>query len=535
MASTFIPIEEYNGEQKDFSLHDREQVTMIACSPNFKYIATWSDMNKSAVFWSIPDKFDKFDNQQQLKPKYKILLGNYKNYNKYKVYSNSDIEPFSNDKTFGDIKNYFTVSDDEFVAMPIERVEIERVRIERVEVKRDETESDKIERVKSKVVSKTEEKYCLKAVKKNASRVQIGIFNFVNGEYLSLNIPHSEIMVESLAFLDGNKLVMISKDPLYRIYIFTHEKNKFIHKSTIKVESYNEKIFLSNEKLFIYDKNLGSITKWDIDTLKFEEYFLFDNSFDVDNMKLSENGVLLFVYGTKRMGNLHKDPYPCISVYSADHGNKFTTYTYEKSCIIDTVYLIASDIGARLLIVFHKNDDQYHYSICDPFTPRIPGESYVNANYLFKDFEAERDKNFEYNHIVKSDKIVGFNSNGTLVIKKLIPDKSDTWISYLRETLNDSNSIFISSDSEKIKDLIRRADDKSKETTDKTVIDKSKKMVGKSTKDIGKSEETTAEVEKTYSKYFISWTLKYENNNKHIILTAKFKKDNKKDDEPKSD
>ncbi|CAG8584328.1 7149_t:CDS:2, partial [Dentiscutata heterogama] len=146
-----------------------------------------------------------------------------------------------------------------------------------------------------------------------------------------------------------------------------------------------------------------------------------------------------------------------------------------------------------------------------------------------------RDKNFEYNHIIKSDKIVGFNTNGTLVIKKLIPDKSDTWISYLREILNDSNSIFMSSDSEKIKNLIRRADDKSKETTDKTVIDKSKKIVGKSTKDIGKSEEKTAEVEKTYSKYFITWTLKYENNKKYIILTAKFKKDNKKDDETKSD
>ncbi|CAG8735078.1 5052_t:CDS:2, partial [Dentiscutata erythropus] len=470
MASTSISIE-------DPYTHNREQVTMIVCSPNLKYIATWSDMNKSAVFWSIPDNFDNQQfNQQQLKPEHTILLEKYKDRNKYKVYSNSDIEPSSDSETYGDIKNYFTVSDDKFVAMPIKRIEVER----------SETEQVEIEKAKSEAVSKIEDKCDLKTAKKYGSRVQIGIFNFKTEEYLSLSLPHSEIMVESLAFLDENYLIMISKYPLCRIYIFTHEKNKFIHKSTIKMESYNEKTFLSNGKLFIYDENLGSITKWDIKTLKFEAYFLFDNSFNVDNMKMSDNEILFFVYGTKRTGNLHKDPYPCISIYSADHGNKFTTF-----------YLIASDIGARLLIVYHRKNEEsnkYHYSICDPFAPYIPDESYINADHLFKDFEAERDKNFEYKYIVKSDKVVGFIKND-LVIKKLIPDN---WIFYLRETLKDSNSIFISSDSEKIIDLIRRA-----------------------AKDI----ETTVEVEKTYSKYFITWTLKYENNNKYIFLTAKFKND----------
>ncbi|CAG8856581.1 8258_t:CDS:1, partial [Gigaspora margarita] len=112
------------------------------------------------------------------------------------------------------------------------------------------------------------------------------IFNFETGKNVSLKLPHSEIIVETLAFLDENKLLMISKYPLCRIYIFTREDDEFIHKSTIKVESYGEKIFLYNGKLFIYDENLGSITKWDINTSKFEAYFLFDNSFDVDNMKL---------------------------------------------------------------------------------------------------------------------------------------------------------------------------------------------------------------------------------------------------------
>ncbi|RIB06794.1 hypothetical protein C2G38_2115256 [Gigaspora rosea] len=184
-----------------------------------------------------------------------------------------------------------------------------------------------------KDISKTEEKDEIKVISKTEKKLKIGIFNFETGERIPLKLPHSEIIVETLAFLDRNKLIMISKEPLYRVYIFTKEDNKLIHQSTIKVESYDEKIFLSKGRLFIYDENLGSITKWDINTLKFEAYFLFNNSFKVDNMKLNDNGVLLFVNGRKRVDNLHKDPYPFI---------------------IDAVYLIASDIGARLLIVHHN-------------------------------------------------------------------------------------------------------------------------------------------------------------------------------------
>ncbi|CAG8737146.1 1460_t:CDS:1, partial [Dentiscutata heterogama] len=114
--------------------------------------------------------------------------------------------------------------------------------------------------------------------------------HFLNIPYFEM--PYSEIAVKFLAFLDGGEFIMISEKPTYRIYIFNQENNKFIHKSTIKIESYdenNQKMFLSNGKLFIYDKNIGNITKWDIKSSNFEAHFLFDNSFDVKDMKLSDN------------------------------------------------------------------------------------------------------------------------------------------------------------------------------------------------------------------------------------------------------
>ncbi|KAF0412140.1 transient receptor potential cation channel subfamily a member 1-like [Gigaspora margarita] len=445
MEDTLISIDDnitHNGKQEKFILHDREQVTMITCSPNMKNIVTWSDKDKSAVCWCA------FDNQQTLEPKHKISLENnkkHKNYDKYFVYSKRKKSELS--KNFGDIRNYLTVSDDKFVSMPIEEVDLEIKYI-------------------SKTVEKDEMKVVSEIKKKSVKRIKVGIFNFENGENLFLSLPCSEIIVKSLAFLDGNKLIMIR-----------------------------------------------SITKWDINTSKFEAYFLFDNSFDIDNMKLSDNGVLLFVYGRKRVDNWYKDPYPCISVYFADHGNKFATFKHhDKTVIIDAVYLIASDIGARLLIVHHKKNEEakkYQYHLCDPFVLNVPEKSeknYVEANELFKDFEAKCDEIFENKYIIKDDKIVGFNNDGKLVIQGLIPVN---WISYLRGTLKDSNSVFISSVSEKIIELIV----KSKKTTEEATFDIKKKP--------------------QYSKYFVTWTLKHIKNN--IILTAEFKNDKIEQTETKSD
>ncbi|RIB23080.1 hypothetical protein C2G38_2242913 [Gigaspora rosea] len=232
-------------------------------------------------------------------------------------------------KNFGDIRNYLTVSDDKFVSMPIS----EEKDVMRIGLKIDE-------------VSRIED----------AKEFKSASFRF-----------YAE-----------------------RIYIFTREDDEFLHESTIKVETYDEKIFISNGNLFIYNEN------------------------------------------RKREDNLHKDPYPCISIYSTDNGNKFTTLKKSE-------------------------------------------KSYVKANDLFKDFEAKCDEVFKNKYIIKYDKIVGFNHDGKLVIKELMPDN---WISYLRGTL--------------------------------------KCLQGNIQK-----------------KYFVTWTLTYDYMN--IILTAKFKNDKIEQSATKSD
>ncbi|RIB23074.1 hypothetical protein C2G38_2139927 [Gigaspora rosea] len=377
----------HNGRHELFTPHYRKQVIMITCSPKMENIVTWSDEDNSVVCWHISD------NQKELEPKHKISLKNnenFINYDENKVYSEYIESKYS--ENFGDIKNWFTVSNDKFVSMPIEK---------------------KID-LKIKYISKTKEKDEMKAVSKIEEKVVTRI-------------------------------------------------------------------------------KIGSITKWDINTSKFEAYFLFDNSFSVDNMKLSDDGVLLFVYGKKIVDNLREEPYPCISIYSADRGIRFTTYKYNKTVIIDAVYLIARDIGARLLVVYHKsykiNKGNYRFSICDPFAQYSPDKLYVKIKDLFKDFDVEFDNIFvnifENKYIIKYDKIVGFNYSGTLVIKDLIKDLiKDTepnWISYLRNTLKDSDSIYMSSISEQIIGLIN------KEAT--FAIDKKPQ----------------------YSKHLVTWTFEHKN------------------------
>ncbi|KAF0431418.1 hypothetical protein F8M41_005400 [Gigaspora margarita] len=56
MVDTYIPIDDYNahnGKQEKFIPHDREQVTMIMCSPNMQNIVTWSNKDNSAVCCSM--------------------------------------------------------------------------------------------------------------------------------------------------------------------------------------------------------------------------------------------------------------------------------------------------------------------------------------------------------------------------------------------------------------------------------------------------------------------------------------------------
>ncbi|RIB08660.1 hypothetical protein C2G38_332376 [Gigaspora rosea] len=170
---------------------------------------------------------------------------------------------------------------------------------------------------------------------------------------------------------------------------------------------------------------------------------------------------------------------------------KFTTYTYNKSFRIDGVYLIASNIGARLLIMAHNTE--------------------ANSNIQ---------NQFQYPCIVKSKKIIGFidgNMNGNidrkLIIKELIRDEKN-WIAFIRKTLEDSNNIYMSSLKgeiidfiEKIKAEISEPSDKIIETTDDKTTDND-------------GDNVNFIYNKTFTNYLVKWSVKCNKTND--ILTAEF-------------
>ncbi|RIB27388.1 hypothetical protein C2G38_2160702 [Gigaspora rosea] len=281
----------------EFNPHNGKSVTMIVTSPRMKYIATWSEEDKSIVGWKF------VDNEQQLKHQY-IISKNNINYDE-KLRLNGPRKVIFKAKTPNMDENftykYFTVSDNKFVTVPI-----------------------------------YEEK-------KN-----IGIFDFKTKNQLTLNLPGPEFDVGCLAFIESGEFIM------FRIDSQINNELEYI----------DEIFIIPKGKLFIYNSDIGYVTKWDIGTLKFESYFLFKSYYDIKDIKLSDDGLLLFVYGTKVKIEddlddsklFENDSYSTISIYLAKNEMKFTTYTYNKSFRIDGFYLIASSIGARLLIMAYNTE-----------------------------------------------------------------------------------------------------------------------------------------------------------------------------------
>ncbi|CAG8662627.1 1883_t:CDS:2, partial [Dentiscutata heterogama] len=166
---------------------------------------------------------------------------------------------------------------------------------------------------------------------------KIGIFDFKTKNRHKLSLPGSEFNVGCLAFVEGGDFIMVNyydKSPR-KAYVFTQKKNstELTHKLTMKLEFIDEVFIIPRGKLFMYNSDIGYITKWDIKTLKFESYFLFKSYYDVKDIKLSDDGLLLFVYGTKvtvvddleDSKLLTDDSYSTISIYLATNEMKFTT------------------------------------------------------------------------------------------------------------------------------------------------------------------------------------------------------------------
>ncbi|CAG8690131.1 11633_t:CDS:1, partial [Scutellospora calospora] len=100
--TTYIQIIE---DEPDFTPHNGKPVTKLESSPNMKYIATWSEEDKSAVGWYIAD------NEHQLKHEYMISQEDISQNDVFKLYSIKDVDVIT-------IKS-FAVSDNKQVSIPI--------------------------------------------------------------------------------------------------------------------------------------------------------------------------------------------------------------------------------------------------------------------------------------------------------------------------------------------------------------------------------------------------------------------------------
>ncbi|KAF0411572.1 hypothetical protein F8M41_008202 [Gigaspora margarita] len=382
------------GKAVDFNPHKGKPATIIACSPNGEYITTWCFADRSVVGWKI------VDGELHLKHEYMISVDDTIYYECSKLYVHKDINTdlYKHKDNIDrylkqNLSSFISVSDNKLVSMPIYHSDI------------------------------------------SFSSFKIGIFDFKTKEQRLQNLPMTNFNVVCLAFLKNNDLVIVgykrNQSKVYRAYVFTQQNSsELIHKSTIKLDTIENIYYISitiTGKIFIYNTSIGNITKWDIMTLKLDAYFLFKpECYDNIEIKLSDDELLLFVRGTD-------SSYSYISIYLAKNGMRFTN-AYDKQIKIDAVYLVASNIGARLLIIAYNEEDKSEiYMLRDPFTFTEP----VDAHKFFDCSEdSDMQIQFQYPFIVKSDQIIGFirtndeNIDKKLIIKELIQDKNN-WITFL--------------------------------------------------------------------------------------------------------
>ncbi|CAG8825403.1 19468_t:CDS:2, partial [Racocetra persica] len=157
---------------------------------------------------------------------------------------------------------------------------------------------------------------------------KIGIFDFETKKQVIQSLSDSPIWVYNSAFSETGNLI-ITDSYSWRVYVFVPKKIgnslKLICKLTTTFgDSPDTKVFITpREQLLICNPALGSITKWDIESLSFVTHFFLSNVYMVQSAKLNYDESLLLVHATKLTEKGGSCSY--LIIYLANNGMRLVT------------------------------------------------------------------------------------------------------------------------------------------------------------------------------------------------------------------
>ncbi|CAG8454842.1 14594_t:CDS:2 [Cetraspora pellucida] len=382
--------------KEDIFPHNGEEITHIVCSPNVKYVATWSKDDRSICGWPV------IEGQHQLNFDYSL--------------TGQDLKSLPIRITTSDLKNVPThvinyVDDFEAWYSLIDSIKQLFVFFKPTEEYKDTFYFDELYGIvdlKTKLLQR---------------------FNVQGLSRLST--------YEAIRFLENGNLVIVKGDPIYRVYIFSFIASNGEHQwkciNVISLQNFHKCFILPKGKILFLTEIPFVITQWDLESLKFEAQYVLDlhmfKDKDYIDLQLNFDNTLLAVFNRKQ---------DAVNIYSTSSSIMLSKHVFKdiNTYGIIGVNFISSMKQERILVKFYKISYIMVPHSCD---------NPIDAKKLFQlSLEDELNsqdtsEKFLYPNVIISDFIVGVWDH-RLWIKPLIHETTE-WTDYLRKELSDYNRI----------------------------------------------------------------------------------------------
>ncbi|CAJ0645982.1 2786_t:CDS:2 [Entrophospora sp. SA101] len=340
--------------QKSIKPHNGKSIKTIICSPNLKYVATFSEDDNSIVGWLVDDVHLK--NDRRLEPETFFSPSNVSQQNG----QSSNIPKITSIKT---------VSDQKFIVFE----------------------------------SNLDSCYCL--------------FDLVSKRHIKLLNHQKKIDYQHPTFLTNGDLFVISYEN-DQIYLFSLNSNEKISELTCKTTysiilpkltafDHNNNVakyfVIANSNLLI-NNGIMMASQWDLTKMRFELQYFSDISLPNNFYKYNDNHAIFNKDKTLLAVYLYVEKQ--LIIYSTAYGTKLTTFTFVKIECDEMVFIYTEDNTEHLFVALQ---DEYItntviYRFMDPYNlNNFTDITEIYTKYLFKDnlIKKHHKKKLAKNKVIK--------------------------------------------------------------------------------------------------------------------------------------
>ncbi|CAJ0645978.1 2782_t:CDS:2, partial [Entrophospora sp. SA101] len=340
--------------QKSIKPHNGKSIKTIICSPNLKYVATFSEDDNSIVGWLVDDVHLK--NDRRLEPETFFSPSNESQQNG----QSSNIPKITSIKA---------VSDQKFIVFE----------------------------------SNLDSCYCL--------------FDLVSKRHIKLLNHQKKIDYQHPTFLTNGDLFVISYEN-DQIYLFSLNSNEKISELTCKTTysiilpkltafDHNNNVakyfVIANSNLLI-NNGIMMASQWDLTKMRFELQYFSDISLPNNFYKYNDNHAIFNKDKTLLAVYLYVEKQ--LIIYSTAYGTKLTTFTFVKIECDEMVFIYTEDNTEHLFVALQ---DEYItntviYRFMDPYNlNNFTDITEIYTKYLFKDnlIKKHHKKKLEKNKVIK--------------------------------------------------------------------------------------------------------------------------------------